>query len=468
MNTAARTEVRGARSLNDTAPRAQEFSNDDLLKLLVAIRGSSIPDSARTALRDLVLEYSQIDDAEEKSAFGARLRNAIEPYQRELGPALGMQAAPAAAPQSEHRTAGSLGRTRRTASFREETVRRIPVTPAQPAPQRKEPAPIPQPEAQAPEPAPAQQAVHEKVADPKARIAEIKRAVNEKVGNPVNLIEQDRAVGQEYMAALLDAIKRSAAGGAGVEDAMARLERAYDAALQLLQNGPKKEETPKQEPKPTPAPQKAEPPPAPEHTAPRKPAPEATEAPKSPPPAEPMPRADRPRPSALSSLASIERRPAPVRTKPAAVQTTPEPQPTHAGSEPKADDTFSVRALRAQKPAKGAPEQLNTPEIDAGLAQLLSEWKLFKRSGFLGTGPSGIEHPLYKKLQALPMAAVVSGRFEGATPEIRQTIADYMNGWRYEQGIVHKMEEQFEVYLRRVIRHILKAQKQQTEPPNAR
>ena len=63
------------------------------------------------------------------------------------------------------------------------------------------------------------------------------------------------------------------------------------------------------------------------------------------------------------------------------------------------------------------------------------------------------------------MAAVVSGRFEGATPEIRQNISDYMNGWRYEQGIVHRMDEQFGDYLRRVIRHILDRQPKRTEPP---
>jgi hypothetical protein len=30
-----------------------------------------------------------------------------------------------------------------------------------------------------------------------------------------------------------------------------------------------------------------------------------------------------------------------------------------------------------------------------------------------------------------------------------------MNGWRYEQGIVYSQGENFDHYLRRVIRHIL-------------
>lgn len=123
------------------------------------------------------------------------------------------------------------------------------------------------------------------------------------------------------------------------------------------------------------------------------------------------------------------------------------------------------RTSRAESQAKVLNVQENTNtdplytnEVSAGLQQLLSEWKLFKSSGLLGTGPSGYEHPLYTKLSALPMAAVISGRFEGVTPEIKQSVADYMNGWRYEQGIVHEMNETFEHYLRRVIKVILDKQ----------
>ncbi len=59
------------------------------------------------------------------------------------------------------------------------------------------------------------------------------------------------------------------------------------------------------------------------------------------------------------------------------------------------------------------------------------------------------------------MAALLAGRFEGSTPEIKRSIADYMNGWRYEEGIVHEQGETFETYLRRVIRHILDNQTKQ-------
>ena len=119
--------------------------------------------------------------------------------------------------------------------------------------------------------------------------------------------------------------------------------------------------------------------------------------------------------------------------------------------------TLAEKEAASAKPLSG----LDSPEIGEGLARLLSEWKLFKSSGFLGTGPSGKEHPLYKQLGNLPMASVIAGRFEGSTPEIKQGITDYMNGWRYEQGILHEMGETFEHYLRRVIFQILERQRQQ-------
>lgn len=116
------------------------------------------------------------------------------------------------------------------------------------------------------------------------------------------------------------------------------------------------------------------------------------------------------------------------------------------------------RAGRLAEEAKRPITELNDEKVTAGLRQLLSEWKLFKGTGWLGRGPSGMDHPLYQRLAKLSMAAVIAGRFEGATPEIKQTLTDYMNGWRYEQGIVHEMSEPFERYLRRVVFHILKRQ----------
>jgi hypothetical protein len=104
-------------------------------------------------------------------------------------------------------------------------------------------------------------------------------------------------------------------------------------------------------------------------------------------------------------------------------------------------------------------DPLFTKEVDDGLEQLLADWSLFKKSGFLGRGPNGSNHPLFEKISALPVPMLLAGRFDGATQEVRQSITDYMNGWRYEQGIVYEQGETFERYLRRVIRHILDLQK---------
>lgn len=117
----------------------------------------------------------------------------------------------------------------------------------------------------------------------------------------------------------------------------------------------------------------------------------------------------------------------------------------------------NVAAIQAEKAAT-LNDPLHADQVNKGLEQLLSEWKLFKSSGIFGTGPNGYDHPLYKAIAPLPMAAVIAGRFDGVNPEIRQSISDYMSGWRYEQGVVHEMNESFEHYLRRVIHKILEKQ----------
>jgi hypothetical protein len=104
-------------------------------------------------------------------------------------------------------------------------------------------------------------------------------------------------------------------------------------------------------------------------------------------------------------------------------------------------------------------DPLYTKEVDDGLQQVLCEWKLFEKSGLFGTGPRGREHPLFKTLAPLSIPVILAGRYDGDSPKIRQDITDYMNGWRYEQGIVYNPGESFEHYLRRVIHHILELQK---------
>ena len=112
-------------------------------------------------------------------------------------------------------------------------------------------------------------------------------------------------------------------------------------------------------------------------------------------------------------------------------------------------------------------DPLYTKEVDDGLHQLLSEWSLFKKSGLFGTGPHGRQHPIFLKIADIPLPLILSGRFEGSTQEIKQSITDYMNGWRYEQGIVYEQNETFEQYLRRVIRHIIDLQVTLEEDANS-
>ena len=173
--------------------------------------------------------------------------------------------------------------------------------------------------------------------------------------------------------------------------------------------------------------------------------------------------------------------PATDTVKPSAEPTPPPtpaaPPPAPAAKQPPAPDTTKAASLAESKQKLRTPEDLPDPaavetasvagdplftkEVDAGLEQLLAEWSLFKKSGFLGTGGKGREHPLFKKIAELQIPLLLAGRFEGATQEIKQSITDYMNGWRYEQGIIYEQGETFEHYLRRVIRHILDLQKNQ-------
>lgn len=110
------------------------------------------------------------------------------------------------------------------------------------------------------------------------------------------------------------------------------------------------------------------------------------------------------------------------------------------------------------KTAQTNQSELASPAVTAGLGQLLDEWEHFKQSGMFGTGPSGIDHPLYKKLQTRAMAEVLAGRWEGADQSVIRSIKDYVNAWRHEQGVAYDTNETFEHYLRRVVQRILRRQ----------
>jgi len=354
--------------------------------------------------------------------------------------------------------------------------------------------------------------------DALSRIKEIKQRINQKVGNPANLIDANNEVGREYMNALLNAMR--VASGSNHEEtslAMDRLEKAFAAVHQsigsgdtVIDNTPQTSSTPAgddtdiQRPASTPASHAKEPKDRPQSSAPvsastaaqssATPAhqhPQSGDAPAQ--PAQPAePQSDAQPPQTQPTAAPESAAPESAAPEPAAPQQAAPAQTHVADNEPSAADAQSsepahdtnpeqVQSIadrlhqenseresllqkRARELEMQQTEESNDPlysnEVSAGLQQLLSEWKLFKGSGIFGTGPSGYEHPLYTQLSAMPMAAVIAGRFEGVTPEIKQSITDYMNGWRYEQGIVHEMNETFEHYLRRVVKEIL--EKQQT------
>ncbi len=337
------------------------------------------------------------------------------------------------------------------------------------------------------------------------RIREIKSDVNNKVGNPVNLVDIDNQVGREYMNALLEAMKRLNGGIAGdLEIAMQRLETAYVAVEKVISarsvtpevlkpvvNIPKPEKAP--EPTET---KTAEVTPSVLPKMPVVPAelPEDIVIPKMTPRAvgeQSLPLVDigAPKPVAPINLASVaetnfetpvEKPLAKTPNKPDSLIQSPytnKPINTESETDPvdlvpsRAENRIPSLAEERKMPtfddvpavlptnAKEIENPLYTSEIDAGLDQLLSDWSLFKKSGLFGNGPKGREHPLFKKISNLQIPLLLAGRFEGANQEIRQSITDYMNGWRYEQGIIYEQGETFEIYLRRVIRHIIDLQK---------
>lgn len=345
--------------------------------------------------------------------------------------------------------------------------------------------------------------------DPLSRIKEIKNSVNKRVGNPVNLIDSNNEVGREYMNALLGAMK-SVNGGTHEEVtlAMQRLEKAYAAVetslnaqttmptLDIVEEQDELQPAPDMSASETVSPTSVETTQTDrtvlEQSAPETDGhvsePQSTTAAEQTPPltsethTENVPPFSQdsetlPQPSvSMSQIVSEDETPKETQTAaPAhAVEQVPTESPDPAVSQTDsaippqslAAKVAEQRAKRADLVEKKAAEiqmekvatmndPLHTESVDKGLEQLLSEWKLFKSSGIFGTGPSGYDHPLFKAIAPLPMAAVIAGRFEGVNPEIRQSISDYMSGWRYEQGIVHEMNESFEHYLRRIVHKIL-------------
>lgn len=356
------------------------------------------------------------------------------------------------------------------------------------------------------------------------RIRVIKSDINSRVGNPVNLVDVDNSLGREYMSALLEAMKLlSSASEQESSLAMNRLETVYTRVLNLLDSQQKTAATTVVSTAPVvPTPDESVvipvvsvPQPVMSQTVPEVVAPVAVTI--EPAPVRPLasPVATEPTPDAVFAPASdvivrskVSDKPskAPIVSNWSVPQSTVDVVPSVGAtvtpsdavtvnrmSTPPAEplrpvitpvgiayqpevaaSVMEVKPLRAITELPTADEvsaveamssnPLYTKDVDAGLDQLLSEWAIFKKSGLFGTGPKGREHPLYLKIAPMQVPLILSGRFEGSTQEIKQSITDYMNGWRYEQGIIYEANETFEQYLRRVIRHIIDLQKTKRRP----
>jgi len=287
------------------------------------------------------------------------------------------------------------------------------------------------------------------------RIQEIKSDINQKIGNPVNLVDIDNHVGREYMAALLDAMKVISNGGRP-EAEMIRLESAYQAAIRLIGSDSNNVDG----------------------VAPDEPSPLSVSSQVIKPIIPQMPSIPADENQPASSVLPI-----PVVEKIVPVSPTPDPY-THTVDASEHASTLApaanleVHSVAEAKPLRNITElplanevqtapagtdPLFTKEIDDGLDQLLSEWPLFSKSGLFGRGPNRRQHPLFIQLANMPIPLILSGRFEGATPQVMQSISDYMNGWRYEQGLIYDNEESFEHFLRRVIRHIINWQRKKKQ-----
>jgi hypothetical protein len=463
-----------------------------VMHVLASVRKSDILANDKNSLRDLILSYTNGGkDPSLKIQIEQKLASlAVQPLPQNTSSAsvaaLGLEF-------GSSRNVPALF----TASAPVAKPIPVPVVPAQqpttvePTPQPVEPvlAPIAQPVA-----VPVPNADNSAAL---ARVREIKSIVNDKIGNPVNLVDIDNKVGREYMSALLEAMKKLSSG-VNSASTMQRLEAAFVEVEHVLeQPRPPVEPTISRIPvpvsEPTPVTAKSLTPEPPTAPAPAQPQAAPTPVPVAPVP--PVPRQEPvvpivdplPKPAIAPVIVEPEPEPAP-KPKPVPVEV---PKPTEQSTEQNVypastsiEDKRWNAAAASIKPAPIKPlsesveplksisdvptkdsvtnkdaDPLQSQEVNEGLNQLLAAWMLFNKSGLFGTGPKGSLHPLYQKIKDLQIPLLLAGRFEGATQEIKQSITDYMNGWRYEQGIIYEQGETFDHYLRRVIRHILDLQK---------
>lgn len=350
---------------------------------------------------------------------------------------------------------------------------------------------------------------HKTLDEYKARIAEIKRSVHERVGNPVALMGMKNDIGKNYMAALLSALKATGAGGSpNVDATMHTLERAYTILVATH------EDVKQPEPDPVVLPQSAEvihtdvsELVAPEGERVVEPSPDTVHERSSLSDEtntvdiaraeerveDEVPTDDIQSDKEEMLRTSFEKSDNVISAVVGAVQ-----RKKYVERESSAplivDDTTIVESDGEAKPVQreglqdisrrpvspaheiGFPENKHTvknvgadpsyanvkqselfsQEITSYLDTLLNEWSIFSGSGIFGTGPGGLEHPLFITLAPLSMGEVIAGRWDGTNPKTLKIIKEYVDAWRHEQGITYTANETFEHYLRRVVERILK------------
>ena len=439
--------------------------------VLAAIRVSDIESAHKNELRDLVFLYTnggkdqtvRLSLEQKISSFNLKPAPKKAPAQKPLPPPpkIGTYrnapsfSVPYVAPEPKKEVAFTQAPAWKPAPVVEEVM----------APVAPEPAPTPAP---APQPQPVVQSIpviSQAATTPDQqqyleRIREIKSIVNEKVGNPVNLVDIDNEVGREYMGALLDAMKKLNTGSSAAS-AMQRLEESFQMVEQTLKayavEGAKIPSAPEvavEAPRHVPEPESMSVEPLPEPMM-----PQVSKAPLTPPP---MPRVETPVEVPVQAAPVIQPYQAPSQFEHMQAEVPRAPIVSQFSSladlAEKPHSPYDLPTSLTPQPTAGS-DVLFSAAVDDGLDQLLAEWSIFKKSGLFGTGPKGREHPLFKKMATLQIPLLLAGRFDGATQEIKQSVTDYMNGWRYEQGLIYEKGETFEHYLRRVIRHILDLQK---------
>lgn len=472
-------------------------SEEKILGLLVNVRNAALPVEEKAAIRDLILDYaSNTDEAkrnELKETIKRRLpnqtsnkkvvENISKPKTEVKSVSIGRPR-----PVLDFKAAANSSFVNNPAHIVHEAVKPVvPTTPVTPIvkveekiPEPVKPKPIESVEMKAtdsvvpkftpPPPVPEIKDDRIDVPTPKAedlapagvvnqgakgRINEIKHEINDRVGNPINLINADETIGREYMTSLLNAMKAVNAGAGPQSEPMNRLEAAYKKVNELLATKDVsfskkiKVSSVAPEPKPTIAEKDPETQTSPMMSG--------------------LPSRERgggvniPKVETVSPLTTPVRAPETPKVeaeRPDVTEPTDKLIPVStATSLPEKIETARQKSAEREAEASRPVTGLEDEKVTAGLKQLLSEWKLFKSKSWFGGGASGMDHPMYKQLATLTMAAVISGRYEGATPETKYLISDYINGWRYEQGITYEVGETFEHYLRRVILQIISKQK---------